>query len=514
MVRHSVSKSSKLLALLLSCIMLAAVCCVGCSSSKNTVTKDPAPKPATEKPAAMDPVVPMPSAQKAERFGTVYDHLNRPQDVDMYQEPANKKSQVTGKVRLGDQFRILDEKDFHVLVETEDKRKGWVLKRKVAEYFFIEPQDKKDGKQLPVPDALAIFQPGFEENEVEPAVWYEVCPKIDLDLYAFPNVKAPVVATAKANKRYLITETAMVGFPKLSYREFPNGAKGSHIVGLGFEASVFYHEGKVFETSLGTEYTPYSGFKNIERFDPDFKNLGKYRNHWLRLQTEDGTEGWTKSYWFEDFREWSGLWNMAFFFARLGDTGSPELYLHVKEHPIKILSRTYKQQPLYADSGKGSVAFTNKELEYHDFMYFYSRVKVLEEKGDMSRIQSYRNGMKVWVPSKYLMDYTQAYVYKIEETRKFLQRNGTKSYSAFTLQEFPKESEMKKLDAVMIRTGVITGTEVRMRKDGNMRGEVLGYFDKGEKVTIMRTKEGWHKVKRANNAVGWVRSDFCKEEEK
>lgn len=111
-----------------------------------------------------------------------------------------------------------------------------------------------------------------------------------------------------------------------------------------------------------------------------------------------------------------------------------------------------------------------------------------------------------------MMDYTQAYVYKIEETRDYLKKKGTESYSAFALQEFPKESEMKKLDAAMIRTGVITGTEVRMRKESNMRGEVLGYFDKGEKVTIMRTKEGWHKVKRANNAVGWVRSDFCKEE--
>ena len=175
------------------------------------------------------------------------------------------------------------------------------------------------------------------------------------------------------------------------------------------------------------------------------------------------------------------------------------MYLHVKEHPVKILFRTYKQ-PLYADSGKESVAFSVKEKAYYGFSN--SRVKVLEEKGDMSRIQSYKNGFTAWVPSRYLVDYK----------REGLKKRGTKSVSEFALREFPEESEMPKPDPAVERTGVIAGTEVRMRKEGNMRGEVLGYFDKGEKVTILETKEGWHKVKRANNAVGWVSGQFCKEE--
>ena len=185
------------------------------------------------------------------------------------------------------------------------------------------------------------------------------------------------------------------------------------------------------------------------------------------------------------------------------------MYLHVKEHPVKILFRTYKQ-PLYADSGKESVAFSVKDKAYYGFSN--SRVKVLEEKGDMSRIQSYKNGFTVWVPSRYLVDYKLAYGHEIEKVREGLKIGGTKSYSDFALREFPKESEMPKPDPAVVRTGVIAGTEVRMRKEGNMRGEVLGYFDKGEKVTILETKEGWHKVKRANNAVGWVSGQFCKEE--
>ena len=54
------------------------------------------------------------------------------------------------------------------------------------------------------------------------------------------------------------------------------------------------------------------------------------------------------------------------------------------------------------------------------------------------------------------------------------------------------------------------GTEVRMRKDGNLNGEILGYFDKGEKVVVLETKDGWHKVRRSNGVTGWVSADFCK----
>ena len=58
--------------------------------------------------------------------------------------------------------------------------------------------------------------------------------------------------------------------------------------------------------------------------------------------------------------------------------------------------------------------------------------------------------------------------------------------------------------------GVITGTEVRFRQDGNLNGKILGYFDKGEKVTVLVKENGWCKVQRENGTVGYVSSDFCK----
>ena len=123
-------RNGKLLTLLLTFAVLLSAFCFGCSGSKKPAANDPV----TEKPKAQMPEVPM--DKTAERYGTVYLDSERTQEFNLYQEPASAKSPVTGKVKAGDQFRILDEKDFFVLVETEDKRKGWIFKHNVAEYFF------------------------------------------------------------------------------------------------------------------------------------------------------------------------------------------------------------------------------------------------------------------------------------------------------------------------------------------------------------------------------------------
>ena len=131
------TRNSKLLMLLLTFAVLLSAFCFGCSGSKKPAANDPV----SEKPKAQMPEVPM--DKTAERYGTVYLDSERTQEFNLYQEPASAKSPVTGKVKAGDQFRILDEKDFFVLVETEDKRKGWIFKHNVAEYFFWSPEEKK-----------------------------------------------------------------------------------------------------------------------------------------------------------------------------------------------------------------------------------------------------------------------------------------------------------------------------------------------------------------------------------
>lgn len=58
------------------------------------------------------------------------------------------------------------------------------------------------------------------------------------------------------------------------------------------------------------------------------------------------------------------------------------------------------------------------------------------------------------------------------------------------------------------KPAVITGTEVRFRKAPD--GKIMGYFDKGETVTILGKVDNWYNVRRKDGSVGFVSADFCK----
>ncbi|MCH3950555.1 MAG: SH3 domain-containing protein [Acidaminococcus sp.] len=80
-----------------------------------------------------------------------------------------------------------------------------------------------------------------------------------------------------------------------------------------------------------------------------------------------------------------------------------------------------------------------------------------------------------------------------------------------------EEGSYVRADAVLEnRKGTITGTEVRMRGDPSLNGDVLDFFEKGEVVTILDAAEGdgmqWIKVRRDNGAVGWVAAAYCAQE--
>ncbi|WP_294519088.1 SH3 domain-containing protein [uncultured Anaerovibrio sp.] len=71
-----------------------------------------------------------------------------------------------------------------------------------------------------------------------------------------------------------------------------------------------------------------------------------------------------------------------------------------------------------------------------------------------------------------------------------------------------KPADVKKTEASH-NTGVITGTEVRMRANPGTNSNIIGYFDRGEKVEILNVQSDWIQVKRSNGAVGWVSAKFC-----
>lgn len=70
----------------------------------------------------------------------------------------------------------------------------------------------------------------------------------------------------------------------------------------------------------------------------------------------------------------------------------------------------------------------------------------------------------------------------------------------------------RKADAAA--AGTIIGTEVRMRKGAGTDTEILGYFEDGEKVEVLKSNvnEGrkWYEVSRKDGTLGWVAGEYCR----
>lgn len=62
-------------------------------------------------------------------------------------------------------------------------------------------------------------------------------------------------------------------------------------------------------------------------------------------------------------------------------------------------------------------------------------------------------------------------------------------------------------------SGVITGTEVRMRSGAGTDYRVIGAFDNGETVQVLASAQAdgatWYKVQRSDGSTGWVSADYC-----
>lgn len=62
-------------------------------------------------------------------------------------------------------------------------------------------------------------------------------------------------------------------------------------------------------------------------------------------------------------------------------------------------------------------------------------------------------------------------------------------------------------------SGVITGTEVRMRSGAGTDYTIIGAFDNGETVQVLASVQAdgatWYKVQRSDGSTGWVSADYC-----
>ena len=54
----------------------------------------------------------------------------------------------------------------------------------------------------------------------------------------------------------------------------------------------------------------------------------------------------------------------------------------------------------------------------------------------------------------------------------------------------------------------IFGTGVRMRQLPSTNGEIIGYFNNGERVEYIDSRNGWDLVRKRNGTVGYVYGDY------
>ncbi|MGL5693945.1 MAG: 3D domain-containing protein [Peptostreptococcaceae bacterium] len=66
------------------------------------------------------------------------------------------------------------------------------------------------------------------------------------------------------------------------------------------------------------------------------------------------------------------------------------------------------------------------------------------------------------------------------------------------------------VDAASNKTGKVTVSALNVRSGPSVKYKVIGKLKKGNKVTILKSSKGWHKVRLSNKKEGWVSDDYIK----
>ena len=452
-------KSVKILFVLLSCLCFISV---GCSKLRS--------------------FLPNKEETKVERYGVFYcwkDAFNRNQK-NIYKAPAEKDGGVVGEVKEHEVFKILNEKDFFFEIETQDKIKGWIPKSHTAEVFYDvdyvkeDNKENKDNKEMKKPedkfkgkpDAVTLYGVSYVENMgMDPRTWFEVAPKLDMDLHESPYEFSKVVAHALAKHRYLITDVADTNVLKFTPRMvFKDGIKPELLAVLDYKVGAFFNNNQVFDNEFSNYLSDYK-FENEEHKE-------KGHTYWIRLKTEDG-EGWVKPY------------NAP---ARFDNW-----YKHKEGHPVhKYLAFCLYPKgnniELLSPYAKVYDQPNGKEVEK---ILFTRRIMVLEEKDGWKHIMSTWDGAKAWVEAPYA--------------------KPAKDRFGLSVKQIDAECEPDREEEPKRELhGFVTGTEVRVRSGPATIYNILGYFEKGEEVKVLDEKDMWLQVQRADESVGWIRGDFLK----
>lgn len=221
-------------------------------------------------------------------------------------------------------------------------------------------------------------------------------------------------------------------------------------------------------------------------------------------------------YYVDEDKNIIGLYHAGTLLAK--SEGEIEINLSAAD-PLEIIANmdaeeqeTITPPPVYSGPGpKGKITGTDVRMrsavglgsEVLDYFELNEVVKVIKSAtaGGRKWINVGRaNGTEGWVAAEYC------------ETSADVPAENTETAAK---EEAAAPAAEQKTVAVAEKTGQITGTDVRMRSEANLQAEILGYFDNGEKVTILGTASGsgreWTHVRRGNGSEGWVASEYCTE---
>lgn len=92
---------------------------------------------------------------------------------------------------------------------------------------------------------------------------------------------------------------------------------------------------------------------------------------------------------------------------------------------------------------------------------------------------------------------------------KYNGKTGYVRYDYMSISAPTKKTTSGSTSTVTKYTGVITGSDVRMRKGAGTSYAVVGTYAKGTKMTITGSKQGWYKVSY-NGKTGYVSADYMR----
>ena len=132
------------------------------------------------------------------------------------------------------------------------------------------------------------------------------------------------------------------------------------------------------------------------------------------------------------------------------------------------------------------------------FYHFHSKVRTLESQVNKQKIVI-NNADRNLESQKSTLEEQQQKIKELEEALEDGQGGN---------QSLPVQDNSRLTIRIVPETAYITGTYVRFRSFPN--GSIIGNFDRGEEVSILENANNWYKVRRRDGSVGYVSAQYCK----